>query len=509
MRREIVINADGHETRIAIVEDGKLVELMHERPDTRRLVGDIYLGRVEAVVPGLQAAFVDIGAEKAAFLHASDVSEPIEDEDEDENEDGDRRARKYQPIQEVISRGQEILVQVTKEAIGTKGPRVTSQVSLPGRFLVYMPFSSHIGISRKIEDRDERARLKKLAREALDGDSGGLIVRTVGEELTRETLTRELESLRKTWEKVSRRARSTKAPARVHEEAELTSGLVRDVFSERIDLLTVDSENLAHEIKSYLGQVNPELLDRVGLYSGQDPVFDHFGIEEQIRNAFRRKVVLPSGGHIVIEATEALVAVDVNTGRYTGRKDPAETILRTNVDAAGEVCRQLRLRDIGGIIVVDFIDMDDPKARDRVVHEMKSHLGRDRARTKVFGISELGLLQMSRQRVRPSLVQAMTEPCPFCDGTGRVLAPETVVRRLERAIRRAASAGERRDLTLVVHSRVALYLLEEEHGFLEELGREAGFRLDVRDDPLLGLDEARLLAGPSDVDVTEQYRVGK
>lgn len=507
MRREIIIDGAGHETRVAIVEDRKLVQLMHQRPDTRRMVGDIYLARVEAVVPGLQAAFVDIGAEKAAFLHASDVSEPLDDE-EDEN-GGDRRSRRYQPIQEVVSRGQQILVQVTKEPIGTKGPRVTTQVSLPGRFLVYMPFSSHVGISRKIEDREERSRLRQAAKEALDGTEGGLIVRTVGEELTKDAIRRELERLRKTWEKVSRRAESSRAPARVHEEAELTSGIIRDLFSERIDLLTVDSPELAHEIKSYLGQVNPELLDRVKLYGGSEPIFDHFGLEDQIRNAFRRKVVLASGGHIVIEATEALVTVDVNTGRYTGKKDPAETILRTNLDAAGEVCRQLRLRDIGGIIVVDFIDMDDPEARERVVLEMKSHVARDRARTKVFGISELGLLEMSRQRVRPSLVQAMTEPCPFCDGTGRILAPETVVRRLERAIRRAASSGEERALTLLVHPRVALYLLEEEHQFLRGLGEETGIRLDVRDDPLLGLDESRLLAGRSDVDVTDKYGVGR
>jgi ribonuclease G len=501
VRREIVVNATGNETRVAILEDGRLVELMHERPDDRRMVGDIYLGVVEAVVPGLQAAFVDIAADKSAFLHASDLAE-LEDD-----ENGDRRSKKYPPIQDVVKRGQSVLVQVTKEPIGTKGPRVTTQVSLPGRFLVYMPFSSHVGISRRIEDRDERGRLRDMAKGLLKKDSGGVIVRTVGEELTKDTFRRELRSLQKTWDKVGRRAKSMKAPAVVHEEARLTSGVIRDVFSEMVDLLTVDSQELNHEIKSYLGQVNPELLDRVKLYSGSEPIFDEFGLEEQIRDAFRRKVTLPSGGHIVIEQTEALVAIDVNTGRYTGKKDPAHTILRTNMDAAVEVCRQLRLRDIGGIIVVDFIDMDDADDRQRVLQQMRTHVGRDRARTKVFGISELGLLQMSRQRVAPSLHQKMTDACPFCRGSGRILAPETVVRRIERALHRVASSGKERGLTILTHPVVALYLLEEEPGFMEARRKQGGFALDIRDDPLLGMDEFRLLSHPADTDVTSRYVV--
>ncbi|MFQ5746056.1 MAG: ribonuclease E/G [Gemmatimonadota bacterium] len=504
MRRELLIDATGTETRVAILEDGRLVELMHEQSDEQRMVGDLYLGRVEAVLPGIQAAFIDIGTEKSAFLHVSDV---VDQEDEDENGGGGKRSRKYPPIEEQLKRGQEILVQVTKEPIGTKGPRVTTQVSLPGRFLVFIPSSTHIGVSRKIEDREERHRLRDLARELLGDGDGGVIIRTVGEELTRAAFAQELRSLRKTWEKVQRRIGGTKAPALVHQEAKLTSGIIRDLFSEKFDSLVVDSRPLAHEIKSYLGQVSPELLDRVKLYEGSQPVFDEYEIEEEIRAAFQRRVELRSGGHIVIEATEALVAVDVNTGRYTGKKDPAKTILRTNLDAAAEIARQLRLRDIGGIIVCDFIDMDEQEYRDRVLQEMRTHLGRDRARTKVFGISELGLLEMSRQRVRPSLFQMMTVPCPSCGGTGRVLAPETVVRRIERALRRASANGDRRDITVRVHPEVALYLLEEEHEFLREVKRGSGIEVDVRDDPLMGHDEFRLLAAPADTDVTNKYAV--
>ena len=404
MQREIVINALGTESRVAIIEDGRLVELMNEQSDEARIVGDLYLGKVEAVLPGIQAAFVDIGTEKSAFLHVSDVSEVEEDDDDNGGgnggRNGNRRNRKYPPIQDVIERGQDLLVQVTKEPISTKGPRVTTQVSLPGRFIVYMPDSKHVGVSRKIDDREERTRLRKMAREAIGKGQGGVIIRTVGEELTSKTLVAEFKSLRKTWEKVQRRVSSVQAPASVHREATLTSGIIRDLFSEKIDSVTVDSDELAQEIKSYLGQVSPELLDRVKLYRGDVPIFDEFEIEEDIRAAFRRRVDLKSGGYIVIEHTEALVAVDVNTGRYTGKKDPAKTIVKTNIEAAAEIARQLRLRDVGGIIVLDFIDMDEQENRDRVQQEMRSHLGRDRARTKMFQISDLGLLEMSRQRTR-------------------------------------------------------------------------------------------------------------
>jgi len=517
VRREIVVHASAREKRVAILEDGKLVELMHERPDERRTKGDIYLGVVEAIIPGLQAAFVDIGAEKAGFLHASDLQPEDPDEDDEDNGNGEkpdrgrsrgggrRRDRTYPPIQDVVTKGQNILVQVTKEPIGTKGARVTAQVSLPGRFLVYMPGSDHVGISRKIEDREERARLRKMAKEVLTPGSGGVIIRTVGEELTKKVFQDELKSLQRAWDKAKRRANGMKPPALVYEDARLTSGIIRDLFSDRIDSLTVDSAELLHEVKSYLGQVDPDLLDRVKLYDGDAPIFDEFGIEQEIRQAFKRKVDLPSGGHVIIEQTEALVSIDVNTGRYTGRKDPAQTILRTNIDAAVEIARQLRLRDVGGIIVIDFIDMDDEAARTKVQQQMKTQLGRDRARWKVFGISELGLLQMSRQRVAPSLHQRMTEPCPYCEGTGRILAPETVVRRVERALNRVSHAGRERGITILTHPVIALHLLEEEPAFLQGLDQSLNLRLDVRDDPLLGLDEFRLLAHPADTDVTSKY----
>ncbi|HZD04609.1 MAG TPA: Rne/Rng family ribonuclease, partial [Longimicrobiales bacterium] len=443
--------------------------------------------------------------------HVSDLGMEDDDEDDENGDDGPagngRRNRKSAPIQEQLRKGQDILVQVTKEPIGTKGPRLTAQISLPGRFLVYMPFSTHVGVSRKIEDREERSRLRKMAREILPPDSGGIIVRTVGEEVNRQTLEREFKRLHSNWKKIQRRARSQRAPAPAHREAKLISGVIRDLFSDKFDALTVDSREIYEEIVEYVRGVDPDLLERVRYHEGAVPLFDEHGIEEEIQSAFRRKVTLPSGGHIVIEPTEALVSIDVNTGRFTGKgkKDPEHTILRTNLDAAREIAKQLRLRDIGGIIVVDFIDMESQENRDRVIHELRSHLGRDRARTKAFEVSGLGLVEMTRQRVRPSLFHSLTGPCEHCGGTGRVYTPATVVRRIERSVKRAALAREERSLVVRVHPEVALQVLEEEPDFLRRLRKRTHLELDLRDDPLMRQDEFRLLSGPAETDVTDRY----
>ncbi|HET8657049.1 MAG TPA: Rne/Rng family ribonuclease [Longimicrobiaceae bacterium] len=514
MKREILMSTTGEETRVAIIEDDVLVELMMERPDSSRIVGDIYLGKVEAVLPGIQAAFVDIGTEKAAFLHVSDIAVEeedggaVEEEDGADEENGRRRTRRYPPIQELVQKGQDLLVQVSKEPISTKGPRVTAQISLPGRFLVYMPQSDHVGVSRKIEDREERARLRALAREILPEGAGGVIVRTVGEELTRETFERELKSLLQTWKQIKRKAARARAPAVIHREAKLTKGIIRDLFSVKVDSLIIDSPAGFQEVRQYLDSVDPSLIERVHLYQDPLPLFDAYEIEAEIQEAFQRKVMLPSGGYIIIEPTEALVSIDVNTGRYTGKKDPEKTILRTNVDAAREIARQLRLRDVGGIIVCDFIDMESKQNREKVLQELRQHLSRDRARTKAFQVSELGLIEMTRQRVRPSLYQSQTETCPTCGGTGRIFSAETVVRRIERAVRRLSVDSRERQLLIRVHPEVALYFLEDEPGFLKRLERETKLQLNVRDDPLMQQDEFRLLVGAGHQDVTQKYALG-
>jgi ribonuclease G len=522
MKREILINATPRETRVAILEDDQLVELLVDRPDARRMVGDIYLGRVEAVLPGIQAAFVDIGTEKSAFLHASDVVYPDEngaagddDTDVDDGTDSDseaderpRRGRKKDiAIQDAVKRGQDLIVQVSKEPISTKGPRVTADVSLAGRFLVYMPFASRVGISRKIGDRAERQRLRKMVEEILPADSGGVIVRTVSEDATKETFGRELQTLMNQWKRIKKKTNFVRAPALVHRETNLTRGLIRDLFSEKVEQVTVDSKQVYNEILEYLKGIAPELTDRVKLYDDQLPLFDKANIEHEIRDLFKRRCDLPSGGYLIIEPTEALVSIDVNSGRYTGKKDPEKTILRTNLEAAREVARQLRLRDIGGIIVADFIDMEAKGNRDKVLQELRTHLGRDRARTKAFAVSDLGLIEMTRQRVRQSHLQNMTEACAVCHGTGRVFTAETVVRRVERSVRRITVEGKRDPLVVKLHPDVAMYVLEQERDFVKKLEKSAGFGLELRDDPLLRPDEFKLVVKSAGRDVTQQYAV--
>jgi ribonuclease G len=516
MKREILINATQRETRVAILEDDQLVELLVDRPDARRMVGDIYLGKVEAVQPGLQAAFVDIGTEKSAFLHASDLvydeggadddEEEGDGDGEDEGRDRDRRA-KAPPIQDVLKRGQQILVQVSKEPISTKGPRVTAQISMAGRFLVYMPFASRVGVSRKIGERSERQRLREQVQSVLPENAGGVIVRTVGEDVTQETFTRELTTLINQWKRIKRKTQFMRAPALVHRETSLTRGLIRDIFSTKVDGLTVDSKQLYNEITEYLKGIAPDLIDRVTLYEEPIPLFDRANIETEIRDLFKRRCDLPSGGYLIIEPTEALVSIDINSGRYTGKKDPEKTILKTNVEAAREVARQLRLRDVGGIIVCDFIDMESKQNRERVLQELRTHLGRDRARTKAFAVSDLGLIEMTRQRVRQSHLQSMTEPCPTCNGTGRVFTPESIIRRLERSVQRMAVEGKRDNLLVKLHPDVAMYVLEQENDLIRKLEKSFGLSLELRDDPLLRPDEFKLVVKGAGRDVTQQYAV--
>ena len=548
MKREILINGTPRETRVAILEDDRLAELMIDRPDHRRSVGDIYLGRVEAVLPGIQAAFIDIGFEKSAFLHASDLLEPDEDEEEDVEDDvehpedaaaaeaeaateqpgGDRRrngrrgngrgepeARQREVpsrgavpnIQDLVKKGETKLVQVTKEPISTKGPRVTAQISLPGRFLVYMPYASKVGVSRKIESREQRQRLREMVSGLLPKEAGGVIVRTVAEGITEEHFRREIDSLIALWKKINRKKTFVRAPALVQRETSLTRGIIRDLFSSKVDALHVDSKELYHEIEQYLQQVDPELLQRVHMAQEQAPLFEKFDIENEIRDLFKARCELPTGGSIIIQPTEALVSIDVNTGRYTGKKDPEKTILRTNLEAAREIARQIRLRDIGGIIVCDFIDMETRANRDRVLQELRGHLGRDRARTRAYAVSELGLIEMTRQRVRPSLWHSMTTDCPTCSGGGRVFTPEVVTRRLERSLKRAGRERRERQLSVRLHPEVALYLLEEEPKLIQSLCRLTGLDIELRDDPMMRLDEFRLMSRPAGRDVTELYAV--
>jgi ribonuclease G len=379
---------------------------------------------------------------------------------------------------------------------------------MAGRFLVYMPFAARVGVSRKIGERAERQRLREQVQKVLPKDSGGVIVRTVGEDVTQETFTRELTTLISQWQRINKKTKFVGNPPKLlHRETSLTRGIIRDLFSTKVDSLTVDSKQVFNEIIEYLQGIAPELIDRVHLYEDKVPLFDKSGVETEIRDLFKRRCDLPSGGYLIIEPTEALVSIDVNTGRFTGKKDPEKTVTKTNVEAAREIARQLRLRDVGGIIVCDFIDMETKSNRDKVLQELRTHLGRDRARTKAFAVSDLGLIEMTRQRVRQSHFHAMTEPCPVCAGTGRVFTAETIVRRVERAVRRLASEGRRDGIIIKLYPDTAMYVLEEEKDLIRRLEKSVNFSLEMRDDPLLKPDEFKLVVKGAGRDITSQYAV--
>lgn len=510
MRTEIIINIAVHENRIAILEDGRLVEILVERPENERMGGNIYKGVVNTVLPGMQAAFVDIGTGKSAFLHVSDVSEETADyEDlfdvEPDDEKPPPRSDKFVPIQDMLKKGQELFIQITKEPIGSKGPRATSKVSLPGRFVVLVPNDDYIGISRKITDWSEKRRLRKLTR-SLKPDGFGIIVRTVAKGKGEKEIREDIRRLMRTWSRVLQDSQKAKAPTLIHREMGITSSLIRDLFSENVDRVVIDSKREYRRILSYLKSVSPQLCSRVELYAEKTPIFDAFQIEEEIGRASERRVELKAGGFLTIDHTEALVAIDVNSGRYVGHSNQEDTILKINIEAAREIARQLRLRDIGGIIVIDFIDMISPRNRKKVEDELGGLLRRDRSKTNMVPISEFGLLEMTRQRVRPSLLYTFSEPCPVCKGIGRVQGRDTTISKIERWLKRERAAKRERRFRLLVHPSLGEYLAENGGERLKLLQRSVRVRLEMEHVRDLPIDEYRMISLKSGEDVTEQFR---
>jgi len=509
MFREIVISAESFETRVAILEDGELTELLVERPAERRIVGDIYKGKVNAVLPGIQAAFLEIGLPKTAFLHASDLTGFMRNFEVDDDDDGGERHRRSGRagdfrIEDFVQKGQEVLVQITKEPISTKGAKVNARISLPGRYLVLVPGVNSIGISRKIQEREERGRLRKIL-DSLKPSGVGLIARTAAEGRDPKSLENDINYLHRVWQDVEKKAGRASAPALIHREMALATGLIRDVFTESVDRVVVDDAEVYEEISQYLKWVAPELTSRVHLYKGRVPIFDEYGIEGEIEKSFERKVWLKRGGYIVIDQTEALVAIDVNTGRYTGKKNQEETILRTNLEAAREIARQLRLRDVGGIIVIDFIDMEQEANKRALLDSLRHSLKNDRSRTKTFQVSELGLVEMTRQRERQSLLHYYSEDCPMCGATGKVYSLETVSMRVERYLRRIAAQSKDRDIQIRVHPDVAVYLFERTGKRLVEIEKQLDLTLDIRDDPRLRREDVRIILQRNGKDVSQEF----
>ncbi len=504
MYREIIINFGKRETRVAILEDGQVVELMTERNANQRMVGDIFKGTVSAIKPGIQAAFIDIGLEKSGFLAVTEASQLyLEEEDEDDDEDAPSRHDR-RPIQEMLKKNQEVLVQVLKEPIGTKGPRLTTEISLAGRFVVLMPGTNHVAISRKVKDRDERGRLKKMARQ-LKPDGMGLIVRTVSNKVEVSDIQADIDALVKQWQRIMQESDKVDAPARIHKEMSVTSSLIRDLFSEQIDSLVVDSRDEYERIISYVKNVSPALVERIHVYTEKIALFDAFEVEKEIRKVMERKVWLKSGGYIVIDHTEALVAIDVNTGRYVGKDSFEDTIFKTNSQAAREIARQLRLRDIGGIIVIDFIDMADQKNRDGVLNEFKQLLKRDRSKTKVHEVSRLGLVEMTRQRTRPSIRHTYYETCPTCQGSGQILSKESLAMQIERWVNRAGVSSHVRRIKILANPNIAQFIVEENKSRLTDLQKKHSIEVQIEEDATVALDEFQVYSLDTNEEITEEF----
>jgi len=489
MKQDIFVNSTAQESRIAIMEDGVLAEFLVERKEERTIAGNIYKGKLTRVLPGMQAAFVDIGLEKAAFLHASDFSTGPETVssliaaagDEIEFDDAPKPSPPRRvPLEKQVSRGQEILVQVAKDPLGTKGARVTSHVSLPGRYMVFMPNSKHIGISRRIEDEDERRRLKEIAQSIIT-DEGGFILRTACEGRSKREIQGDLRFLTKLWKRIQQKAESATAPVLIHQDLDLIARTVRDYFTTETNQVVVDSAKDYRRVLDFVRQFMPRFKSKVAQYSEREPIFEHHGIEEKIAKALERKVWLRSGGHIIIERTEALTAVDVNTGRFVGKRNQEETIFKTNLEAAQEIERQLRLRNVGGIIILDFIDMEKEANRKNVYEALKEALKRDKARTNILKISELGLVEMTRQRTRESLENQLLSPCPYCEGRGRIKSSVTIAYDVLRAIKREQKNLENGTNIMVrLHPDIANFLYDEKNNSLANLEREINHRIIIK-----------------------------
>lgn len=490
MNSEILINVTREERRVALLEGGQVVELYVERKRDASLVGNIYKGRVVKILPGMQSAFIDIGLEKAAFLYVADIKTDVEDytsliEDEESNSidpaiEVSKKGRQDLSIEEIIQEGQEMLVQVSKDPIGSKGARVTTYVTLPGRYLVLMPGVEHVGISRRISDEAERTRLKNIV-EILRPKGYGMIIRTASEGCTEEEIRKDLEFLLLLWENIQKKRDKVSAPCLLYSDLDLAFRSVRDLMNQDVERLVIDDETEFERIREFVRTYFPKLLEKIELYTDIEPIFEAFGVELDISRSLGRRVWLKSGGYIVIDQTEAMTVIDVNTGKFVGKEDLEDTILKTNLEAVKEIAYQIRLRNLGGIIIIDFIDMERPENKERVFNSFLDAMKKDRAKNTILHISELGLIQMTRKRVRESLGRVLCESCPYCEGKGYVKSPRTICYEIFRKITRMAKQGVER-LVITAHPSVAELLSDEERAGIEEIENKYGIKIIVKED---------------------------
>jgi len=511
MSAELIINSNAFETRVALVENGQVAELYVERSSDRGIAGNVYRGRVVRVLPGMQAAFVDINLDKAAFLYVSDIYRPMgdveqallsscEDESGDENQDEDTEnsGREYGgldfrpsyngiPIEDRLQEGQDILVQVAKEPIGSKGARITTHITLPGRNLVFMPTMDHVGVSRRIEDESERKRLREIMCE-IKPPYCGFIVRTAAEGAEREKLQSESDFVVKLWQSIQRRSENAPVPSLIYQELDITLRAVRDLFTKEVDRLVIDSESEYRKILNFTETFMPSLQNEVELYEGDEPIFDSYGIEMEIQRALSKKIWLKSGGYIVIESTEALTAIDVNTGRYVGKRNLEETILKTNLEAVKEIAFQLRLRNLGGIIIIDFIDMEKEANREKVWNALRDATYKDKSKSNILHMSELGLIEMTRKRTKESIGQVLCEPCSYCDGEGYLKSKQTVCYEVLRELERQRKDFYGRSVLVMAHPEVAAMFCDEERAALERVEERMHAIVSVKADQNLHLE---------------------
>ncbi len=484
MANELIINVTPQETRVALLEDKVLAEIYIERTKDRGIVGNIYKGKVVKVLPGMQAAFVDIGLEKAAFLYVSDVYGRVEDFEEIgfQGEEMPSYVNPSLPIEELLSEGQEILAQVSKEPLGTKGTRITSHISLPGRYLVFMPTVDHVGISRRIKDEKERKRLRDVVL-GIKPPSTGFIVRTASEGAAPEEIRNDMDFLVRVWTNIQKKRENSAAPSLIHSDLTMVLRVIRDILSAQVNRIVIDSREEYDNIISFINSYMPKEKYEMILYEGKEPIFDAYGIEVEIDKILGRKVWLKSGGYIVIDMSEALVAIDVNTGRYVGKRNLDDTILKTNLEAAKEIAYQLRLRNIGGIIIIDFIDMEREGDREKVYQVLEEAIRKDRQKTNIFKISELGLIEMTRKRTRENMTRTLGETCSYCEGSGLIKSKTTVCYDIFRQIERSASDLGGHTLVVEVNPEIAGLLYEEERGGVEELERKLKKRVVIKGKP--------------------------
>jgi len=496
MKQEILITLDANEKQVAILQDGRLEEFYIERAEETRMFGNIYKGRAKSVVPGIGAAFVDLGTKKDGFLYVTDALKSPLDMETEYGESAEN-PRKVEPrtrrIEDVLKVGQEVIVQVVKEPIRNKGPRLTTHFAIPARYLVMMPGAEKIGVSRRIEDRLERERIRKALAETGQRPKGaGFIVRTAGEGKGVKEFQRDIRYLTSVWERIQREIQHRKAPSLIHREADLVERVIRDYLTEESTTLVVDHPELFHRARRFCQIYLPGQRMDVRYYRDRIPLFEKYNIEKEVERTFQKNVSLKSGGYIVIEQTEGLVAIDVNTGKFTGRRNLEETVYQTNLEAAWEVARQLRLRDVGGIVIIDFIDMERGDHRRNLFRTFKEAVKKDRAKTNLVQMSELGLVEMTRQRVRPSLESAVYETCSYCEGKGMVKSETTMAIQTVKEIRKAIGPAHSKILNVYVHPRVAERLLHQEKRAVQGIERASHSRINVFSEPSLHLEDVNI-----------------